>query len=571
MSSFIKDQVTQNHTPLIRALSAFSAKRPVYFCIPGHRYEEGIPESFARNNLFRYDLTEAPGLDDLHQPRGVIREAERLTAGLFGSKETRFLVNGSTCGIEAAILATVSEGEKILVPRNVHRSVVSGLILSGADPVWILPDCNELFGFAGELSARSVERVLQKNPDIRAALMVSPSYYGVISDVSAIAAACHARHIPLIVDEAHGSHRYFARTGNGALCCGADVSVMSFHKTLNALTQSSVLHVQGDLVDLSRIDAALKMLMSSSPSYLLMASLDAVRKQMALHGEELTEKAEQLSFSLRRSAEEAGYAVFGGSTPASARNARSDPSRVVISAANAGMTGFALKEILFSGYNIAVEMADEYNIVCVVTSSNSETDIAQMAAALCEIRRASGQNTGSGDSTAAGKDGTATGKDGTATGKDGTAAGKDGTAAGKSAWQNAESSRQTSLPDFAGMLQEDSFPPDMGKTQSQTPSPLPKVVMTQRQAPSPLPEAVMTPRRAFFAESTLVDLSRSAGRICGETIVAYPPGIPLFCPGEVIDEDTVRILSAYAQSETVISKDSGPDNHQIKVLLSKTF
>lgn len=373
----------QECAPLTEALRKFVNRRPVYFCIPGHRFDVGIPEDLdgsCGGNIINFDLTEAPGLDDLHNAKGVLKEAQELLSEAYGSTFSRFLVNGTTCGIEAAILSAVPEGEKILLPRNAHRSVLSGLVLGGAVPVWMPPVTDGRFGFPTSVNPDTVREKLENDYEIRAALIVSPTYYGSFSDIRKIAEICHSRQIPLIVDEAHGAHLYFSDLKECcAIPCGADVSVMSAHKTLGAFGQSSYLHLNSRLIPVERIDSALKMLMSSSPSYMLMASLDSARRQAVLNGTAFYEKACGIAERIREGAKNAGYPAYEGP--------KHDPARVVLSAEAAGMSGTELAELLFERYNIAVEMADRLNIVLVVTAANERNDAETLISALRDLKK----------------------------------------------------------------------------------------------------------------------------------------------------------------------------------------
>lgn len=206
----------QRKTPLLDAIVDYTTNRPVYFKIPGHRYEKGISPRWRQwtgDGIFRFDLTEAEGLDDLHEPEGVIREAQELAAEVFQAKKTYFLVNGTTCGNEAMVLASVKEGEKIMVARNAHKSVLMGLTLSGAVPVYLMPKQDPVTGLWGSLDPETVEEGFRQYPDCKAVFLVSPTYYGVCSNIRAIADICHRHGALLLVDEAHGGHLYFQKEG----------------------------------------------------------------------------------------------------------------------------------------------------------------------------------------------------------------------------------------------------------------------------------------------------------------------------------------------------------------------
>lgn len=296
-----QSRMDQNRMPLVEALQQFREEAPAYFRIPGHRFERGLDETLNGVSLAAYDLSEAEGLDDLHHAEGVIAEAQKLAAETWKAKKTFFLVNGTTCGNEAMVLSSVKEGEKIIVPRNVHKSVLMGLILSGATPVYVMPEYSTKWQMWGGVTPETIEKAFAETPDAKAVLLVSPTYYGLCSDLQAIAEICHCHNAALLVDEAHGSHLYFSeQLPLGALESGADACAQSIHKTAGSFTQSSFLSLGSGRLDEARVAANLQMVQSTSPSYLLMASLDAARRGMALHGKERMERALELGQRARQ-------------------------------------------------------------------------------------------------------------------------------------------------------------------------------------------------------------------------------------------------------------------------------
>ena len=375
----------QKQTPLLDAVKDFIATKPAYFRIPGHRLERGISPRWTDSvgmKLFAYDVTETPLTDDLHSPEGAIDEAQKLLAALYGADQSFFLVNGSTCGNEAMILSAALEGEKIFVARNAHKSAMMGLILSGAEPVYVMPEVLPVWGIQGELTAASVQKAFEANPDCKALFLVSPSYYGVCSDLAAIAEVCHAHGALLLVDEAHGGHLYFHDgLPTGALEAGADFCVQSMHKVTGALTQSSVLHCKDHGVGsavFERIAQNLHLVQSTSPSYLLMTSLDCARYELALHGTEMVEKALALaSYARERIQEIAGFRCMEG--------AQFDRTRLVISACELGLTGYKLEKLLYEKYAVNMELADDKNVLAIVTYANEQEDLDRLVAACADI------------------------------------------------------------------------------------------------------------------------------------------------------------------------------------------
>lgn len=380
----------QTRLPLAETLDAFLAGAPAYFCIPGHRFERGVSGELTRrfgDGVFRYDLTEANGLDDLHNATGPIREAQELAAELYGAEKTWFLVNGSTCGNEAMLLATLREGDTVLAARNVHQSVVSGMVMSGARPVWLFPEFDENWGFYTHIAPETVERALAEHPAAKAVILTSPTYYGTLSDIRRIGDLCHERNIPLLVDEAHGSHLYFSdRLPKGALQNGADAVVMSTHKTVGGMTQSAMLHAGSERISPSGVDAALRMVMTSSPSYVLMTALDAARAQLALEGRAMTERAADLAMELRKGLSNIEQiSVFGGCEEKTLLEKRIDAARVVFSAKAAGIGGHALSNLMYETGGISFEMADSENVVAVVTGANTNEDIQRLLKTLRKV------------------------------------------------------------------------------------------------------------------------------------------------------------------------------------------
>lgn len=376
----------QTKTPLVDALKNFDKISPAYFCIPSHHRGKGASSSFTEvfgKTVLKYDLTETPLTDDLHEADGAIKEAESLASELFGSDRTFFLVNGTTCANEAMIISSVCEGEKILVARNCHKSVLMGLIISGASPVYIEPEISGVFSAFGSISPEKVELAFKNHPDIKAFILTSPTYYGIGSDLQKIADICHSHGALLLVDEAHGSHFAFSdKLPKTALSCGADMVSQSTHKTLNSMTQSSMLHVKGSLVDISKVDAALKIVQSTSPSYILMASLDAARQNAALNGRTAVCRMLDITSYIRS----ALSSIDGVSCPENIDGNEVfsfDKTRIIFSVK--GISGFSLSEILLEKYNICCEMADNYNVVSIIGSSDSYEDADRLINAVKEI------------------------------------------------------------------------------------------------------------------------------------------------------------------------------------------
>ncbi|HCQ22818.1 MAG: arginine decarboxylase [Aphanizomenon flos-aquae LD13] len=373
----------QNQTPLIDALKACTTRSHAPFYTPGHKHGAGISPlltDLIGKDVFRADLTELAELDNLFTPQSVILAAQELAAEAFGAEKTWFLVNGSTCGIEAAILATCRMGEKIILPRNVHSSVISGLILSGAIPIFINPVYNSDLDIAYSITPEALKAALVQHPDTKAVLIVYPTYNGICGNLPAFVHLTHQYNIPLIVDEAHGAHFHFhSQLPISALTAGADLTVQSIHKTLGAMTQASMLHFQGKRIDIDRVNKALQLVQSTSPSFILLASLDAARQQMAIHGEKLMSQTLELAEEARIKINQ----IPGLSTPLI--NSKKSPefmdldqTRLTVNVSKIKFTGFASEEILDKRFHVTPEFSSWQNLTFIISLGNTKTDIQKL-------------------------------------------------------------------------------------------------------------------------------------------------------------------------------------------------
>ena len=282
ISSLVTTAYEQEDVPLFRGLVEHARKNRIPFHIPGHKRGMGMDPAFREylgENALAIDLINIAPVDDLHHPQGMIKEAQELAAEAFGAERSFFSVQGTSGAIMAMILAAVGPGEKILIPRNVHKSVLTAVVLSGVRPVFMEPEIDRVRGVAHGVSLATVRRRLEQHPDAKAVLVVNPTYFGVCADLRGIAEVVHERGIPLLVDEAHGAHLYFhPELPISAMEAGADAAATSVHKLGGSLTQSSILNVQGDRISSDRVQAVLSMLTTTSTSYILLASLDAARR-----------------------------------------------------------------------------------------------------------------------------------------------------------------------------------------------------------------------------------------------------------------------------------------------------
>lgn len=346
------------------------------FHMPGHKRNQtltgfGLP--------YTIDITEIDGFDDLHHAGGILKEAENRASVLYRAQETCYLINGSTSGILSAVMGCTSRGDKILISRNCHKSVYHAIYMNGLKPVYIYPRFYDEMQLNGPVEVSDIEALLQEHLDIKAAVITSPTYDGVVSDVKAIANAVHQKNIPLIVDEAHGAHfgfhPYFPENSN---TYGADVVIHSLHKTLPSLTQTALIHMNGSLVDRKKIRRYLHMLQTSSPSYVLMAGMDVCIELLSKRGRELFESYTAMLEEVRMQLKEL-------------RNLKLletevyDKSKIVISVKGASMNSRRLYEKLLNQYHLQMEMTAGSYVVAMTSAGDTGEGMERLVNALLEI------------------------------------------------------------------------------------------------------------------------------------------------------------------------------------------
>ncbi len=373
---------SQVDAPLVQALLDCARCQRAAFYTPGHKGGQGISplhQTVFGRDIFQVDLPELPELDDLFAPEAVILAAQTLAAEAFGADQTWFLVNGSTGGIEAALLATCGPGDQVIVPRNAHQSVLSGLILSGAIPVWVAPSYDPEWQLSLGVTTDTIASTLRHHPDVKAVVVVSPTYEGVCSDIAALAAVIHSYGIPLIVDAAHGPHFAFhSGLPVSALSAGADVVIHSAHKVLAAFTQAALLHVQGERCDRNRLSQALRLTQSSSPSYLLLGSLDAARHQMANEGQALMEYTLDLANLARCQLSDSHLPVLDVSGSGSFQQ---DLTRLTVDVSAAETTGFVADAWLHER-GVTAELPTLHQLTFIVSLGNVRQDIDRLVQGL---------------------------------------------------------------------------------------------------------------------------------------------------------------------------------------------
>ncbi|MGI5979610.1 MAG: aminotransferase class I/II-fold pyridoxal phosphate-dependent enzyme [Oscillospiraceae bacterium] len=494
--------LTADEDTLFSRLQDYAASDAVPMHMPGHkRNPSGIP--FLEALGARYDVTEIAGFDDLHAPHDVLLDAMERAARLWGSDRCFFLVNGSTCGVLAAIAAAAknSGSGRIIMARNCHKSVYNAVELCGLAPIYLAPPPVEGFGFCGSIQPKDVEKAVIANPGTPVVL-TSPTYEGVLTNVAEIAVVCHLWGSPLIVDEAHGAHLGFSpEFPGGAVAAGADVVIQSLHKTLSGLTQTGLLHLSGGLVPASDLQRELSIFETSSPSYLLMSSIDSTRALLETRGGELFRAwSKRLArfdaqcnplqnlrlpghsdpFDFQPVASGAGFRRSGLSCPSAWGF---DRSKIVVSCENTDTTGAALLSALRERYHIECEMAAPAYVVAMTGLLDADENLERFAAALLELDR------------------------------------------------------------------------EIHATAPRRPFVAPAI-----------PPRSLSVREALSREAKTVTLREAVGKTAAEYVWAYPPGIPLAVPGELLTEELIKNLAIQRDAGISLRSSSGGMPKAVRVV-----
>lgn len=368
--------------PVLKGLMDYIKEGNISFHMPGHKdnLREFNELKFIEKNLYKIDKTEVPGLDNLHIPNGIILEGEKRAASLFKVARSYYLVNGSTCGIYGMIMGMTKPGDKIIVQRNCHISVFMACMMGDLNPVYINPEISIEFGIAVSLDVEKVIKIMDENRDARAIVITYPTYYGTCCDLEKISEEAHKRNILVLVDEAHGAHLYFSeRLPNGAMEMGADLAVTSLHKTTPSLTQTALLNVK-EGIETSGVEFMLRVFQSTSPSYVLMASMDAARYIMETRGRGLLEELLNNIKTFRNKVSELkGYRILGRNHINCNSIFDLDETKLVI---NSPLKGKVLDERLRKEWGIQVEMSDANNIVALCSLGNMGDSLDRLYKAL---------------------------------------------------------------------------------------------------------------------------------------------------------------------------------------------
>lgn len=462
------NRLSQEHAPIYEALEEYKDARVVPFDVPGHKRGKGNPEltRFLGEQCLTVDVNSMKPLDNLCHPVSVIKNAEELTAAAFGAKDAFFMVNGTTSAVQSMIMSACKKGDKIIMPRNVHRSAINALIISGAVPVYVNPGINKRLGIPLGMSLSDVEQAILKNPDAKAVLVNNPTYYGICSNLRAITELAHRYDMAVLVDEAHGTHFYF---GEGlpvsAMAAGADMAAVSMHKTGGSLTQSSLLLSNGRIRE-GYIRQIINLTQTTSGSYLLLSSLDISRRNLALRGKEIFEKVIGLAEYARGEINKiGGYYAFSRELIDGDSVFDFDVTKLSVHTLDIGRAGIEVYDILRDDYGIQIEFGDIGNILAIVSVGDNELAIERLVSSLYEIKRLYSK-------------------------------------------------------DHAGMLDHEYINP----------------------------EVILAPQQAFYAEKRAVPVQESAGHVCSEFVMCYPPGIPILAPGELITREILDYIG-YAKEK----------------------
>ena len=365
-------------SPLYHKLINYSSSK-TSFHMPGHKFGEAA--SINKLDLSLLDHTEATGMDNLYEATGVIKEAMELMAEFYGASDTLFLTNGSTAGILAAILSLCKDNDRIIVARNCHHSVWSALVLSGAVPIYVSPEYLEEDHMIGVVKPEDIERAIQAYPDAKGVIVVSPTYEGIVSPIKEIADIVHKYGKVLMVDEAHGSHFVLGECFPlSSIHQGADIVINSMHKTLPALTQSALLHRCSDRISYSTILSALRMIQTSSPSYMMMGLMDYIRCYILKNKESIKSHYINSLVQIRGCLKELKHLRL-----LEIPSESYDISKIVLSTVSSNIDGYGLSEILYEKYNISVEAALDTHIILITTFADNEMTFSNLGRALKEI------------------------------------------------------------------------------------------------------------------------------------------------------------------------------------------
>ena len=387
--------LSQERAPIYEALENFKKMRVVPFDVPGHKRGRGNPELVALlgEKCVSMDVNSMKPLDNLCHPISVIREAEDLAAEAFGAAHAFLMVGGTTSAVQSMVLSVVKRGDKIILPRNVHRSVMGALVLCGAIPVYVNPECDERLGISLGMSLNAVKQAIAANPDAKAILVNNPTYYGICSDLKSIVELAHAHGMYCLADEAHGTHFYFGENMPiSAMAAGADMAAVSMHKSGGSLTQSSLLLI-GENIQEGYVRQIINLTQTTSASYLLLSSLDISRRNLALRGKEAFGKVAQMAQYARKEINSiGGYYAYGSELINGDSVYDFDTTKLAVNTLDIGLAGIEVYDLLRDEYDIQIEFGDLGNILAYLSIGDRERDLERLVSSLAEIRRRFGKS-----------------------------------------------------------------------------------------------------------------------------------------------------------------------------------
>ncbi|WP_047982897.1 aminotransferase class I/II-fold pyridoxal phosphate-dependent enzyme [Ornithinibacillus californiensis] len=477
-------RLNQDEVPLFDRLVQYAKQDVTPFDVPGHKMGSAMNplKQVLGEMTLRMDVNSMKELDLLSHPQSVIKDAQNLAADAFGAEQAYFLVNGTTVGIQAMIMATCKPGDILLVPRNGHKSVMDGIILSGAKPVFIQPEVDYHFGISHGVSLFNAKKAIEEHPHARAILITYPTYFGSMCDLEEICQLAHKQGIAVIVDSAHGAHLPFLANGiQDPIEAGADAVTISMHKTGGSLTQSSLLLLQNNRIVPEAIQKILSMLQTTSANYLLMSSLDVARRELAVHGRERYRKLKPIvEKAIAQIEHESRLEILKPAYVGKHFNQSYDWTKLVIRVNGIGLTGFEVYTILKENYGIQMELAEGYVVMAVITTSDTEESIGKLVYALKDIEEKHGEQT---------------------------------------------------------------------------------VIMSTHVTADQVNKLIVSPREAFYSEHESVDINEAVGRISADTLMIYPPGIPLVIPGELLSHDVVKQYHYYRQTIGTVLTEAKKAHH----------
>lgn len=478
----------QHKTPLFDAMKAYHKREVVPFDVPGHKHGVGLKEyrDYFGSPMLELDVNSMKCLDNLCNPISVIREAEDLAAEAYGADGAFFLVNGTTIGVQTMILSAIKPGEKIILPRNAHKSATTALILSGAKPIYMQPEVNENLGIAMGIGLDTAIKTMNENPDAKAIFLVNPTYYGATSDISEIAKIAHEKDMLVLVDEAHGAHmRFHDALPECAMSQGADMCAVSLHKTGGSLTQSSILLLSEERLSYKEVKTAINLTQTTSASYLLMGSLDVARKQMVMDGSGiLTDVIELSRYARKKLNAIKGIYAFGKELVGTPGVYNFDETKLGVNVRGLGLSGFEVYDLLIDEFNVQAELGDMYNVLAIISVGDSKESIDRLVDSLIAIAEKYGK-------------------------------------------KEALEIKTTALYN---------------------------------------PISIISPREAFYSSKHSIKIEDAAGEISGESIMTYPPGIPVVTPGERITQDMIDYILWLKEEGTQLQGTEDPYVNWINVL-----